>query len=1053
MARQTPAQDYVLGLDIGTNSVGWAAVEQKDGRPVKLLRAGVRVFDAGVDGDIESGRDESRAVKRRQARLRRRMLERRTRRLKKLAHLLQDAGLLPPGDLKSEEARIKFYAELDNKIFSEPARKQHPHTLPYLLRAKALDKKLSEYELGRAIYHLAQRRGFLSNRKAAKKDKDDDEGVVKEAIGELAKKMESSKARTLGEYLSRLNPELERIRARWTARKMYEDEFEAIWKAQQPHHAAILKDELKKRVKKVIFFQRPLRWDRATIGDCELEPGKRRAPLAILDAQRFRLLQKVNDLRIGGYDETTGEPLDRAMDKPNLTPEERKKLAAALEAGDMTFPKVRKLLGLPKWVTFNYQESDPKLLGNRTAGHLRDVFGEKWDGFSAEEKNRVVEDALSIQKPEAQYKRGIRAWGLKEGSKEAEAFGDLALEPGHCSLSREAIKKLLPLMEKGMSYATARKQLYGDRPGPKPADELPSLADAAIPEIRNPAVSRSLTEVRKVVNSILREHGKPAEIRIELARDLKKNRKERKAISKRNFDKRNRREDAVAKLLSKAGIQQPSGADIEKWLLAEECGWVCPYTGKQINAGTLFGRTPQFDVEHIIPFSRCLDNSFLNKTLCDHDFNVHEKRNRTPWECFQASPEKWEKIGQRVKAFKGDAAVIKLERFQLKDLESFDTFTERQLADTRYASLLAIEYLGLLYGTGAQGVDADHTRRIQAGRGQATKYLRDVYELNRILGDGGGKNRDDHRHHAVDAVCIALTDAGTVKALSDASEKGWYKDRPGWLDRKYVKAPWSSFFEDVKAAIGELVVSHRVFRKVGGALHDETIYSKEQKDNEGRECVHVRKLLDERFTAKLVDDIVDPVVRECVRGHLKKHGDDPKKAFSDPTNHPKMKSGMPVHKVRIRKYESTMLIAAGARGRRVMSGSNHHVEIFECLDKKGESYWNGAVVTTMEAMRRLRAGEPIIKRDHGEGRNFRFSLAQGETLSMKDKDSGTVGIYVVTGISEGEISLLAHTDARPSNILRKTKGARIRPAPDTLRILDAEKVTVGPTGEVRRAND
>lgn len=1037
-------RDLVLGLDIGTNSVGWALVERSGGEPVRLVRAGVRVFDAGVEGDIESGRDESRAVKRRGARLRRRMLSRRSRRLRKLARVLQEAGLLPAGDLATPEARIKLFAELDDRIFSPAMRKQFPHTLPYVLRAKALDKKLEAHELGRAIYHLAQRRGFLSNRKAAQK-KDDDEGQVKKAIGELYGRMAAAKARTLGEYLSKLNPQEERIRARWTARKMYEDEFEAVWAAQAEHHRGLLTEKLKKRVRKAIFFQRPLKWDRATIGECELEPGRRRAPLAVLEVQRFRLLQKVNDLRIGGHDPATGEMLDRDLDKPNLTAEERGKLAAALETGDMTFPKIRKLLGLPKWVTFNYQETDPKLIGNRTAGKLRKIFGERWDKFSAEEKDRLVEDVLSIQKPEAQEKRGVKAWGLKAGSKEAEAFGDLAFEPGHSNLSREAVGKLLPLMEKGMPFATARKQLYGERPAPKPADELPSLDKAAVPEIRNPAVSRALTEVRKVVNAVVQAHGKPAEIRIELARDLKKNRKDRQAISKRNFARRGRRADAAARLLKEAKVTEPKGSDIEKWLLAEECGWECPYTGRSINAKNLF---VDFDVEHVIPFSRCLDNSFLNKTLCYGEENKNVKRNRTPWEAYGSNQKRWAEIIGRVKKFKGDAAAIKLERFQLKDLESFEDFTARQLADTRYASRLAIEYLGLLYGTGAQGVDADHTRVIQAGRGQATKYLRDAYGLNRILGDGGAKSRDDHRHHAVDAVCIALTDAGTVKSLSDLAESGWYKGRVGWLDSRKARPPWPSFYEDVDKAVGGLVVSHRVSRKVSGALHDETIYSKEQKDERGRKCVHVRKRV-EALSKSEIGNIVDPVVREAVTGAL--DGGDAKKVFADADHHPRMKSGVPIHTVRIRKYDLVVKIGAGSRERQVMTGNNHHIEILECKGENGQLSWDGEVVTLYEAVRRLKHGEPVVKRHHGEDKRFIVSLAGGEVVELDE--GGEKELYVVRSVPQSkQLAFVRLNDARMKKEIiaaKEWKTSRL----DPLRKLNCRKVLVTPLGEVRRAND
>jgi len=119
--------------------------------------------------------------------------------------------------------------------------------MPYILRASALDGPVEPYFIGRALYHLAQRRGFLSNRKQSAKQ-NDDEGAVKEGIADLRKAMHETGARTLGEYLSRLDPSAERIRCRWTARDMYEYEFNAIWEAQAAHHPDLLTPAFKEAV-------------------------------------------------------------------------------------------------------------------------------------------------------------------------------------------------------------------------------------------------------------------------------------------------------------------------------------------------------------------------------------------------------------------------------------------------------------------------------------------------------------------------------------------------------------------------------------------------------------------------------------------------------------------------------------------------------------------------------------------------------------------------------------------------------------------------------------
>jgi CRISPR-associated endonuclease Csn1 len=175
--------------------------------------------------------------------------------------------------------------------------------------------------LGRALYHLAQRRGVLSNRKQMRKTEKEEEGVVRKAIGELTVAIHDSGARSLGEFLTRCSPFEKRIRARWAARSMYVEEFTKIWEAQTRFHPDLLTDSRRKLLFGTIFHQRPLKFDPDVVGRCELEQGERRAPAYLLASQRFRLLDKVNSLPII----PPGE-----VERP-LTPTDRAKLIDALE--------------------------------------------------------------------------------------------------------------------------------------------------------------------------------------------------------------------------------------------------------------------------------------------------------------------------------------------------------------------------------------------------------------------------------------------------------------------------------------------------------------------------------------------------------------------------------------------------------------------------------------------------------------------------------------------------------------------------------------------------
>lgn len=632
------AGDFILGIDLGTNSVGWALVKLVDDNPAGLIRAGARVFEAGMDGDLESGQEESRNKGRRDARSHRRQLWRRARRLKKIFRLLQCYGLLPSREATTPDERQDLVNELDKQILSSEwfatrrasARFPEPdQTLPYILRAAALDGPLEPHYLGRALYHLAQRRGFLSNRKQAAK-KDEVEGTVKSGIKQLRQDMGEL---TLGQYLATLSPTERRIRGpeRWTHRDMFTEEFDRIWTAQAAHHPDLLTEERRKELRKALFFQRPLWFDPNTIGRCELESGCQRAPMYTILPQRFRLLQKVNDLQI--------EPPAEAP--RYLTPEERAKLGDALELrGDHTFKQVRDLLGLKK-VTFNLQRGgEEKIPGNRTTSQFYAVFGKRWlDEMSAEEHEQAILDVHGIQNQAALKRRGVTHWKLDE--KAAEALSEIRLEPEYLNLSRPAVEKLLPLLEQGSPYSEARKQIYPE--SFQAAEALPTLpalqaveTKKRVGEIRNPAVMRSLTELRKVVNAIIRQNGKPTYIHIELARELKKPKKVRAAMSKKNRENEAARKKAADRVREITGDSYPSRDDIRRVQLFDDCHGQCVYCGENIPGKNFLGRESQVDIDHIIPFSRSLDDSYVNLVVCHSSCN-RAKGNRTHSKLFRAN--------------------------------------------------------------------------------------------------------------------------------------------------------------------------------------------------------------------------------------------------------------------------------------------------------------------------------------------------------------------------------------------------------------------------------
>ena len=1066
---------YVLGIDLGSASLGWAALSlDEHGEPCSLLRAGVRIFDPAVSGDIEKGRDESNAVARRSARLARRQLRRRAARQKELFRLLQERGLLPPYEGAEANGSLQRHAilnQLDREISEKWSAANGTNTqtvldLPlYLLRKVALDEQLEPFEAGRVFYHLSQRRGYRSNRKekAARQDrpdrakKDDDLGLVEGDIKDLAKEIDAAGARTLGEYFASLNPHEQKVRRRWTGRKMYEDEFALIWERQASFRPEVLTDELQREIKRLLFYQRPIKEQAHLIGGCELEPGERRAAWATLEAQEFRVLQKVNDLEVVYPGQVAGV---------RLNVDQRRVVLGLLENSDeVTFDRIRKELGLAKGVGFNLQRGGEKRLkGNRTQWLMAAAFGESWAAMSEEEKKQVVEDWRTIEREESLIRRAMEHWKLDQAG--AEWMAKHPAPSGYCMLSRKALRKLLPRMREGERFKEAEVAEYGDRfSGGKVYDRIPPVREA-LKTLRNPAIERALTELRKVLNALIQDLGaKPEEVRIELARDLKKPRKERAQMSRQMRDREKERGGQKKRLLEECGISNPSRADIEKALLHEECGGICPYTGRHIEFSSLFGQTPLFDVEHIIPFSRIPDDSFQNKTLCYHEENRNVKQNKTPFEAYK-DPEQFETILTRLRSWpRGNPG--KLRRFELRTTEELEGFSSRQLNDTRYASKLACELIGTLYGGRDVQTESGKRQVVFASSGMVTATLRRRWGLEAILREPGasangqnkGKPRGDHRHHAIDAITIALSRPSLIAALSRVNAQDPYWPANGRTAPR-IQAPWTNFVDSIRPQIEQMLVSHRPEHRLTGALHDETNYGRPRKEN-GKEMVHIRRPVS-GLTATDVENIVDPAVREAVRAKAAACGGDLKKwaptegASDWPLLKTRTGASVPIKRVRISKALQVTTIAEGVRRRYVSLSSNHHVAIFGLLDDGGrERRWDSEIVSLLEAKERQRKGQPIVvvSRPRVSDAVFKFSLMWGDVLQLhKDcdhaKDLCKPSLWRVRSIWEqGTLTLVRINDARQLNEIRAAKDWLL-PSADALRKLSATKVLVDSLGRL-----
>ena len=975
---------YTLGLDIGSKSIGWALLSAKPKR--SIIDIGVRVFPEGVDRD-NKGAEKSKNATRRDARGARRVHQRRNMRRDELVKALRESGILPD----------------DEEALKDLLKKE-----PYQFRAEGLDEKLQLHEFGRVLFHLNQRRGFKSNRKTgeanekskiAKGDKDH------KGANEIENTIKEGKVRTIGEYFAKFVSEKSRIRGQYTFRLMYEMEFDKLWEKQAEYYPDILTEDWRKKIRdEVIFYQRPLKPTDELIGLCDLEADEKRCPRGDWFARRFRILQDVNNLKIHSPDGT----------ERGLEDDERRIILKELNAHEkVKFSSLRKKLGLLETQEFNAEyeinekrKKRDKLKGDEFCAAMRskNLFGaKKWESMDEQEKIELNDACLELDDDELREKM-IAEYGFSE--QQAEKVLKISLPQRYMSFSRKAIQKLLPLIEAGKRTDEALDEVYPDR---NKMEEIKEENKLPLPEdLRNPIVNKALFEVRKVVNAIVREYGKPRKIAIEMARDMKGSARERKELHFKMLDNENKNKEVRQKLKNDIGIES-NRDNVIKYKLWEECGRICPYTGKQISQVDLF-INPVFQVEHILPYSKSLDDSYLNKTLCCVNEN-RLKGNQTPYEYYHGDKERFDEIKQRVN--RSTMPYWKKRKFWQEKVDT-DKIIERELNDTRYICKEVVKYLKQI------------CRNVTGTRGKVTAALR--YQWGFI------KKRDDHRHHAIDATVVAVTKQKHLRELARSKYS---------VEGIRFKAPWPNFREELAEKIKHIDVSHRVTRKVSGALHEETHYWKEENGPHAGKFI-TSKPLDGKFTKNFAEHICDDTVKKHVFERLSEYDYEPQKAFAEPI-YLKNKSGnpVPIRKVRVWKESYTLKKIRGNIW--VEPGSNHHIEIYEYTDGKKKGKRDGEVVTMFKAVRRKKDGEPVVNREHGPDKKFVCSLSINE-MFMLESDNREYDLCRIQKMSQNKVIVLRpHTFAGD---LKKQK-----PINKTPNSLKGYKVTVDPLGRIYPAND
>ena len=497
-------------------------------------------------------------------------------------------------------------------------------------------------------------------------------------------------------------------------------------------------------------------------------------------------------------------------------------------------------------------------------------------------------------------------------------------------LSTKAIRRIIPFLQENDYAESCQLAGYKHSQWSLTNEEndkrilQTKLSEVKRNSLRNPVVEKILNQVVNVVNLIMEnpDMGTPDEIRVELARDLKKSKSEREKMTK-DIAAATKRHEGIRKTLrlSPYNIKSPTRNDIIRYKLYEELafnGYKDLYTNTQIKSFDLFSN--KYDIEHIIPKALCFDDSFSNKTLCPRDFNSQVKGSQTAYDCMlnNRAEQLDAYLGRVQDALKNGISKAKYQKLLKRKSEIGEGFIERDLRNTQYIAKQTRLML------------MDICRTVNTTTGKITDRLRSDWGLINVMKELNFEKykavgqteilqrkdkdievikdwtkRSDHRHHAMDALVVAFTKSEHVQTLnnlhakSDKSTKFYnmYSKITEVVDRKTIfKAPIKSFRTVAKNHLESILISIKAKNKVStvnvnkiktkkgvvkqktltprGQLHEETIY--------GSSKHYVSKIekVNAKFDLEKINTVAKQKYRLALLARLQEFGNDAKKAFT-----------------------------------------------------------------------------------------------------------------------------------------------------------------------------
>jgi CRISPR-associated endonuclease Csn1 len=881
------------------------------------------------------------------------------------------------------QLRRKDLKELLNKLvmFPDDTLMKLSSVELYGLRDKALKEKIELVELGRVLYHLNQKRGYKSSRSDANLDKKDTDYVA-----EVKSRHQNIKdaGLTIGQYFYEelKKNEFYRIKQQVFPREAYVEEFNAICKKQKQYHP-ILTDELIATFRdEVIYYQRKLKSQKGLVNICEFEgeyrkdakgktlfTGPKVSPKSSPLFQVCKIWETVNTISLKNKN---GETL-------SITNEQKQLLFTYLDINErLSQAELFKLLNLKKddgW--YGNKHIGKGLQGNLTKAailnHLKGFENLLVFNLNIEQKSQEV---FLVDKKSGEI-IGNNTQKVIDNTFEQEPFYQLwhiiysIADTEDCSKtlqlkfqlpkdiadklasldftksafgnkSAKAMRKILPYLMEGFVYSDACSFAGYNHSNSLTKDEnfkrelLEAIPTLSKNSLRQPIVEKILNQLINVVNAIIEKHGKPDEIRIELARELKQSKDERNETFA-SLSKRERENEGIKnRIATEYGIYgvRATRNTVIKWRLFHEINndeskvnATCIYCGQPFGITDAL-RGSNVDIEHIIPKSRLFDDSQSNKILTHRKCN-EDKGDRTAYDFmkskgddeFQIYLETIETLYKNKIIGKG-----KRDKLLMPGNKIPQDFIERQLRETQYIAKKAkeileqvcysvwstsgnvTEYLRRIWGWGDvlmnlqlpkySGIGLTEWREWETNDGQQHKQ--------EVIKDWS--KRDDHRHHAIDALTIACTKQGFVQrinTLNASSTRDGMKKEIDEMKKEFDKRksllenyffsikPFST--KQVENAASKILISFKAGKKVAtignrkvkingkkqivqsgiiiprGALSEESVYGKIKSTEKNKP---VKYLFENPHL------VFKPYIKVLIEERLLQHEGDIKKAIA-----------------------------------------------------------------------------------------------------------------------------------------------------------------------------